>query len=99
MCVEAVLPVSAEKGGKFCFRLELENVGYAAPYKAKTLNIMLRDKTRSVDNSLNRDEFVKEISKWYDWENIIASVKTQETFSSDQNKVVYVKTDICFKTA
>ncbi|KAK2176378.1 hypothetical protein NP493_665g02036 [Ridgeia piscesae] len=42
---KAILPNTLEQGGKFCFRLELENVGYAAPYKQKTLNIMLRHKT------------------------------------------------------
>ncbi|KAK2176373.1 hypothetical protein NP493_665g01024 [Ridgeia piscesae] len=53
---QAVLPVNAEQGGKFCFRLELENVGYAAPYKAKTLNIMLRNKSSGQLYSVEMDD-------------------------------------------
>ncbi|KAI0240051.1 hypothetical protein LSAT2_009248 [Lamellibrachia satsuma] len=42
---KAILPTNMEQEGKFCFHLELENMGYAAPFKQKTLSIMLRNKT------------------------------------------------------
>ncbi|KAK2178231.1 hypothetical protein NP493_552g01032 [Ridgeia piscesae] len=42
---KAILPNRLYQGGKFCFYLQLMNMGYAAPIKQKTVNIMLRDKT------------------------------------------------------
>ncbi|KAK2176367.1 hypothetical protein NP493_665g00025 [Ridgeia piscesae] len=41
---KAILPQRLEQGGKFCFHLELENTGFAAPFKQKTLHVMLRNK-------------------------------------------------------
>ncbi|KAK2163379.1 hypothetical protein NP493_1467g00006 [Ridgeia piscesae] len=41
---KAILPQRLEQGGKFCFHLELENTGFAAPFKQKTLHVVLRNK-------------------------------------------------------
>ncbi|KAI0240053.1 hypothetical protein LSAT2_009250 [Lamellibrachia satsuma] len=56
---KAVLPNSLQQGGRFCFYLELENTGYAAPFKQKTLNIMLRDKSSGDLYSANLDYDLK----------------------------------------
>lgn len=59
---EGEYPVEATAGGTFDITIELENIGYAAPFKERPVLLVLRGKTSGV---VYKFPFETEIRKWY----------------------------------
>lgn len=58
----ASIPGAASKSGKISVALNIENVGYASPYNARPLQLILRNKATNIVTAIN---FSADIRKWY----------------------------------